>query len=232
MVILHRVRQPASSTLEATQWRSFADPRTVALFPGGELLLDLGCGDGVFLDQVAGRYRRAIGFDVSTRRFSTRGRDPEAWEFVIADLNEGIPAETGRADAVHANQVIEHMHNPLFLAREVRRVLRPAGIFVAATPNVRYLKHVAALVLGGRGPMTSATRVRTPDDWDGGHIHYLTPKDLRWIAREAGFSRCSVQALIGADGALRPLRPMLDRYAKSWPVREFLSGNSLLIAYA
>jgi SAM-dependent methyltransferase len=226
------VLQSRSSTLDATQLRSSPDPRTVALFPGGELLLDLGCGDGAFLDLVATRYRRAIGFDVSTRRFSTRRREPEAWEFVIADLNEGIPAETGAADAVHANQVIEHVDNPLFLAREVHRVLRPGGMFVAATPNVRYLKHVARLLLAGRGPMTSASQARMSGDWDGGHIHYLTPKDLRWITREAGFRRCSVRALVAPSGDLRALRPLLARYATSWPVRELLSGNSQLIAYA
>jgi SAM-dependent methyltransferase len=165
-------------------------------------------------------------------RFSARGKEPDGWEFALADLDQGIPIETGTADAVHANQVIEHVQNPLLLATEARRVLRPGGMFVVATPNVRYLKHVAALLFAGRGLMTSGRAPRTLDNWDDGHLHYLTPTDLRWIAREAGFSRVSVRALIALSGHLRSLRPLMDRHAGSRLVSEFLSGNSLLIAHA
>jgi SAM-dependent methyltransferase len=227
------VRRRRTSTLPSiTRCDARVDPRLVALFPGGDLVLDLGCGDGIWLDEVAGLYRRAIGFDISTRRFSKRQAPPGEWEFVVADLNEGIPVTTGTADAVHANQVIEHVRNPLAFAIEVRRVLRPGGTFVAATPNVRYVKHVTRLVVRGLGPMTSGHEARTRDSWDDGHIHYLTPKDLLWIAHEAGFSRGSVRALISPSGRLRPLRPLLARYARSGLVREFFSGNSLLVACA
>lgn len=216
----------------ATSGYGQVDPRTAALFPGGRLVLDLGCGNGAWLDEIAPRYERAIGLDKSMARLSTRGGPPTCWEFVLADLDDGIPAEGGSADAVHANQVIEHVRNPLALAIEVRRVLRPGGIFVAATPNVRYAKHIARLLVRGRGPMTSGRALRTAQVWDDGHLHYLTPNDLRWIGFEAGFREVFIRALVAQSGSFRFLRLLFEWRAASWPVRELLSGNTLLVAYA
>jgi hypothetical protein len=78
--------------------------------------------------------------------------------------------------------------------------------------------------------MTSARRARTESEWDGGHIHYFTPRDLRWLASEAGFARCETSALIAEDGGGRWLRPALTRFASTAPVQNFLSGNTLMVA--
>lgn len=120
---------------------------------GGDLVIDVGCGDGAPLDHVGDMYRAAVGFDISSERFSRRTDTPGQWSFVLADLNRGIPVASGAADAVHANQVIEHLANPLQFAEEVWRVLRPGGVLVAMTPNVRYVPHVWRLVV--RGPRSS-----------------------------------------------------------------------------
>jgi SAM-dependent methyltransferase len=205
------------------------DSRTIALFTGGTALLDLGCGHGYWLDVVGSRYERAIGIDVSTERFSQRESDPTCWTFVQRDLADRLPADSDSIDAVHANQLIEHVPNPLALAIEVHRVLRPGGLFVAATPNIRYVKHIGRLVLRGKGPATSALPTRwTPELWDGGHLHYFTPDDVEWIAGRAGFSAFQTSALVALNGSA--LRVLLDRFSAAWPVKQFLSGNTLLVA--
>jgi SAM-dependent methyltransferase len=205
------------------------DPRTTALFTGGTLVLDLGCGHGDWLDVVGSRYEDAIGIDISTERFSQRDTDPRCWTFLQRDLAAGLPVDSGSVDAVHANQLIEHVPNPLALALEVHRVLRPGGLFVATTPNIRYLKHIARLAFGGKGPATTALATKwTPELWDGGHLHYFTPDDLEWLARHAGFSSFRTSALVALNGS--PVRRLLDRLSPAWPVRQFLSGNTLLVA--
>ena len=206
-----------------------SDRRIDRYFAGGNLLVDLGCGDGAWLDSVHTQYRNAIGIDVSPAGIDSRATRPD-WRFVEADLNEGIPLHDGAADALHANQVIEHIANPLFFLEEASRVLRPGGVLVVTTPNIRYLRHVGRLVFNGRGPLTSGASVRSRTDWDDGHIHFFTAGDLEWLARTAGFAHQRTQALVDLYGRAQILRRMMDRLAATRLVKGFLSGNLMLVA--
>ena len=212
------------------QARCQMDSRVAQLFAGGEVVVDAGCGDGMALDAIAGRYRIALGMDISRQGMTRRIEPRRGWTFALVDLNGGIPLSSETVDAVHANQVIEHVGNPFHFAAEARRVLRPRGVFVVTTPNVRYLPHVWGLVAKGSGPLTSGLKERTVDSWDGGHIHFFTPSDLTWVMREAGFRDVKTRALIATGGRLRLPRSLLDRWAAAAPVKNFLSGNTLLVA--
>jgi SAM-dependent methyltransferase len=206
-----------------------AEARVDRYFAGGHLVIDLGCGDGSWIDSVRDRYEHAIGFDIAPIEES-RTRPVNGWEFVRADLNAGIPLPDGCADAIHANQVIEHIASPLHLLAEAHRTLRPGGVFLATTPNIRYLRHVFRLIVGGEGPMTSGDALRTKATWDDGHIHFFTAKDLDWIAKTAGFSRVRTEALIALTGPGWGLRRALDRLRGQGLVKGFLTGNIMLIA--
>jgi SAM-dependent methyltransferase len=201
------------------------DKRTSSLLPGGECLLDLGCGDGGALDIIGHRYTRAIGLDINQPPSADR-----FWRYVRADLDCAIPVRSSSVDALHANQVIEHIRNPLAFMAEAHRVLRSGGVFVATTPNVRYLRHVWRLLVQGHGPRTSERSARTTTDWDDGHIQFFTPSDLDWIGRRAGFNEIHVSALVERSGQLGLLRRLLDHFSTSWPVRSFCSGNILFVA--
>jgi SAM-dependent methyltransferase len=205
------------------------DERIASLLRGGHCLLDLGCGDGGFLDAVASRYRMAIGIDLRATCGPER-RGVRQWTYMTADLDDGIPAESWSADAIHSNQVIEHVKNPLAFLAETHRVLRSGGVLVVTTPNVRYLPHVWRLLVRGQGPITSRRGNRTLTDWDDGHIHFLTPTDLEWASRRVGFHLVRTSALVNRSGRLRPVRKILDRASRLEPVKSFLSGNTLLVA--
>jgi methionine biosynthesis protein MetW len=198
------------------------------LFQGGDLIIDLGCGDGRWLDAIGHRYRKAIGVDIMGDE--GRSNPNTGWDFIQADLDQGLPFDDEMADVIRANQVIEHVREPGLFLTGAYRVLRPGGLLVVTTPNIRYVRHLARLVLLGRGPMTSSHPPGAASAWDDGHLHYLTPGDLRRIAREAGFERVRVSALIASSGRFRPLRQILRRLSSMAPVREFFSGNMILIA--
>jgi hypothetical protein len=101
---------------------------------------------------------------------------------------------------------------------------------VVTTPNVRYVRHLFRLAVSGRGPMTSAHEPGSSSAWDDGHLHYFTPGDLRRIATSSGFKSIRLSAWVAPTGRLKPVRPMLNRLSGTAVVREFLSGNTLMVA--
>jgi len=204
------------------------DVRVDAYLRDADELVDLGCGDGSWLDAHP-EPAAAIGIDIDATRRS--GEAPvRSWTFIRADLDEGIPLADGCASAVRANQVVEHIRNPVRFFAEVYRILRPGGVFVATTPNIRYAKHLLRLAIAGKGPMTSQRAERSAVDWDDGHIHFFTAHDLEWLAKTAGFSTYHTEALVDLAGGFKAIRHALDRRRGSALVKGLLSGNLLLVA--
>lgn len=203
-----------------------SDSRTDAAMRGATRLVDLGCGNGWWLDQHPAA--EAIGIDIASG--TTPPPADRSWTFISANLDHGIPIGDEWADAVRANQVIEHISNPVRFFKEVHRVLRPRGIFVATTPNIRYVKHLAKLALIGQGPMTSGGEERTETSWDDGHIHFFTARDLEWLAETTGFGDYRTEALVDLDGRARTARRILDRLRARGVVKGVMTGNLLLIA--
>jgi methionine biosynthesis protein MetW len=205
------------------------DNRLKNIIGTGHRVVDLGCGSGQLLSDLFGQFEQRIGLDVSRRRLEQMASgQTDGWEFREADLNGLFPLEDESVDAAVANQVIEHILDPVKFAREIHRVLRPGGRCVITTPNIRYLKNIARMLFMGYGPRTAGGNI-LDGVWDDGHIHYFTHRDLREIFAQVGFRRIESSALIDLRGAGH-LRFMMDRQAARWPIREFLSGNILLWA--
>lgn len=205
-----------------------SDSRIINILGRGEVLVDLGCGSGELLDEMSGRFSVRIGIDASETRKSRRDVVPTGWEFRMSDLNLRFPFGDGFADRVMANQVIEHVLDPGHFAEEIYRILKPGGIAVITTPNIRYIKHIWRLAVLGCGLRTGNSET-LDGNWDNGHIHYFTHSDLLRIFSNSGFSNVFSQAHIDLSNQSL-LRRLLDRFSRSVPVREFFSGNILLVA--
>lgn len=152
-----------------------------ALVPPVNRLLDVGCGEGSLIGLLEGKARLSVGLDcsfVAAQKASAKGLRVQC-----ADLNAHHPPYRDSVfDAVTCVDVIEHVLDPRHLLRELARVLRPSGILVLTTPNIRHYPFVLSLIRG-RFPRTSGD----PEGYDGGHLHYFTFTDVRHLVEEAGF---------------------------------------------
>ena len=192
----------------------------------GKRVVDLGCGSGEILDDLIDQFGERMGLDVSKKRLEKYNK--RDWLFIEADLNSRFPLRDGVADAVIANQVIEHIVDPLHFASEIHRILRKGGRCVFTTPNIRYFKHVCHLMFSGYGPRTAGGN-KLDGNWDDGHLHYFTHRDLKELFSHAGFTRVRSRALINnRNGNI--VRRTLDLSSFTYPVREFFSGCILLWA--
>jgi SAM-dependent methyltransferase len=142
----------------------------LAGLPAGRVL-DVGCGDGRRLAQL-----RALGWDVYGQDLDEKAAS-YARTFAVPVFCGPLDQAGFRDmefDAVIMNHVIEHVHDPVALLRESKRVLKPGGKLVATTPNAKGWGHArfGACWYGLDPPR---------------HLLLFTPQTLAQIARTSGF---------------------------------------------
>ena len=99
-------------------------------------MLDLGCGTGDSVDQF-----RAVDPIVGWVGVDLE-ESPEVARRVRADAEfrtfdgERLPFEDSSFDFVYCKQVLEHVRRPATLLADVRRVLRPGGVFAGSTSQL------------------------------------------------------------------------------------------------
>lgn len=106
----------------------------------GEAVLDLGCGMGAMLVPLAKRYERVVGIDLSLRvlafaaaRIRARGLRNVR---LVKGVRGAIPLSPSTFDAVVALNVLEHLVDDIDeTLREIRRILRPGGVFCGDSRN-------------------------------------------------------------------------------------------------
>lgn len=102
-------------------------------------LLDVGCGNGVFLSRMKALGWAATGVEIDEKA-ARLARERFGLEVRTGALEEvGFPDDT--FDAVSLSHVIEHVYDPVALVQECRRILRPGGRLIILTPNTRSLGH-------------------------------------------------------------------------------------------
>ena len=102
----------------------------------GKVVLDTGCGVGYGASYLAERALRVVGVDRdgSAIRYACRHFRSPAVQYVVSDC-EGLAFDNNRFDVVTSFELIEHLRDARAYLAEVRRVLKPTGLFIVSTPN-------------------------------------------------------------------------------------------------
>jgi 2-polyprenyl-3-methyl-5-hydroxy-6-metoxy-1,4-benzoquinol methylase len=139
-------------------------------------VLEVGCGDGARLAALAERGWSVTGQEVDDKAGAVAAA--RGFEVHVGDLEAiGLPAD--EYDAVVMNHVLEHVHDPVAVLAECRRLLRPGGVFVAATPNPESYGH--------RKFGASWRGLEPPR-----HLHLFPPTAAHLLAQRAGFERLAI----------------------------------------
>ena len=124
------------SVLQKRAYYAVGDPpaalfrRYYSEFGDARTILDLGCGHGAL-----GRYRPSSDIEVhGIDNDAGAAAAAAAYELALClDVDrEDLPYPDESFDAVLAKDILEHLHDPARVVRELHRVLRPAGVVVAS----------------------------------------------------------------------------------------------------
>jgi SAM-dependent methyltransferase len=135
-------------------------------------LLEIGCGNGRRLAQLRDHGWQVEGQEVDAKaaQFARERLGLTVHEGLITDLD----LEPESYDAIILSHVIEHVHDPIGLLAEARRLLKPKGVLTATTPNAVGLGH---RVFGVNWYGLDSPR----------HLFLFSPRTLDTVARRAGF---------------------------------------------
>ena len=158
-------------------------------------IVELGCGDGSLLVEVANALgiRDFYGVDIDEVALKKAvGRGVKVFK---ADLNsDPLPFKDGFFDAVLMEEVIEHLVNPDNAIREAFRVLKAGGLLLLSTPNLAWWLNRLALLLGYQPYWSECSTVynvgkfkRNQGQPLSGHLRLYTYKALKQLLELHGF---------------------------------------------
>lgn len=172
-----------------------------SFLPNGGAVLDIGCGTGNLLDEIAGSNIAGQGIELSAYAVSKakqKGLKVDQKDLIGAGFS-------GQSfDGVVLLYVLEHVSNPFAMLAEVQRILKPGGYLFLAVPNYNYLR------IAYDNPLSKALLRNAASLHPEEHLQNFTPATIRRIIQKAGLS-------IVRTGLARPLRigPYHVRFAKA-----------------
>ena len=166
-------------------------------------VLDVGCGDGLFL-----RVARDAGWRVDGIEFSPEGASRAAARLerpvAVGDLAMA-PVLPGPFDVVTLWHVLEHLPEPRPMLAAAQRRLRPGGLLVVAVPNLDNIPmRVAYRIARGRPLPLFEPGAREP------HLSHFDRTTLRRILADAGFADIEITT---DRCALTPPKKIIDATA-------------------
>jgi ubiquinone/menaquinone biosynthesis C-methylase UbiE len=151
----------------------------------GGLLLDLACGPGILLEQLASTMSLAAGVDVTPKMLElTRARCLAAGLTtvrVIESIAEQLPFATASFDCVATRLSVHHFPEPQRVLREVARILRSDGVLVLADL-------VSSNDAAESGLHNALEQLRDPS-----HVRMRSERELLELVHDAGFRIVSTE---------------------------------------
>jgi SAM-dependent methyltransferase len=188
------------------------DVRRIAGFlPAPASILDVGCGYGYFMQSAAAAGYDVWGTDLADRAVSAaKLRFPDT--VFLGRLSEISELEARRFDAIFASHLIEHIPDPIPFVRDLAARLRPGGLVIFVTPNIRSL-----LARFSRSRWVS---FKIPE-----HVTYYDPASIRRLMDTAGLETVAVDPAYqhyAVPFVARRLRELFDPVSRLVPRIEAL----------
>jgi SAM-dependent methyltransferase len=149
-----------------------------------DVVLDVGCGAGTnYGERLLSAVSEVHGVELVPA--AVEAANKLGIKALVHDLNQALPHQNDTFDVVLCFEVLEHTFDPLFVTREMYRVLKPGGKLLASVPNMGYFRDRLSYLL--RAYLN--TSGFDPDNvWAGAHIRFFNKRYFGKMLRAAGFT--------------------------------------------
>lgn len=149
---------------------------------GAKTVLDIGCGNAAFTNELARAGLQMTGTDSSHSGLEIARAEYPAVKLRHSSIDEPLETDLrGQYDAAIAVEVIEHLFFPRHLFERASEALRPGGIFIVSTPYHGYWKNLAVALAGKYDEHWHPLR-------DFGHVKFFSLETLGALFEEQGFT--------------------------------------------
>ncbi|MFI7060387.1 class I SAM-dependent methyltransferase [Kribbella sp. NPDC050124] len=156
------------------------DVRRIAEFVPSGRVLEVGCGYGYFLQCAEDAGYDVYGIDLSPTAIKVASERFPGRVF-CGTLEEVPEIHEQQYDVIFGSHLIEHVTEPGAFLESASRLLRPGGVIVLVTPNI---KSLLARVSGRRW-----VSFKIPE-----HVSYYDPTTIAELLRRTGLSVLAVDA--------------------------------------
>jgi ubiquinone/menaquinone biosynthesis C-methylase UbiE len=184
----------------------------------GMRVLDVGCGGGSITLGLAHAVApgEAVGIDsspASIERASERvaAQGIAGVRFATGDAAK-LPFEPASFDVVFAHALLQHVEDPLQVAKELRRVLRPGGVIGVADADLD-----GSLLAPESAPLRRSTEILRNT-----RRHPRIGRQLRELLHDAGCERVQASVVAGARGDASAAKLDGEFYARYFAAEPFI----------
>ncbi len=156
--------------------------------PGREKLLDIGCGMGFFLDLARKSGWEVKGVDISDSAVAY-GREKLGLDIFKGELKEGKFADRS-FEVITSWNVLDQYYDPLGLAQETARLLKPDGMAFFRISNVHFHFPLHLIFKIVRKFFSGGQKLTEPTVF---HIYMFSPRTVKKLLKQVGFKKVIVR---------------------------------------
>lgn len=173
--------------------------------------LDIGCATGLLVEYMQNNGWNSCGVELCAP--AAKYGEEKRGVSIYSGTVEQAAYEENSFDVIHCSHLIEHLNNPSTYMDEVRRILKPGGLFLCTTPNSDGFQ---------AGMFRAKWRSAIAD-----HMFLFSKKTLSDLLLRKSFSIEEVKTWGGIGQGYAPgfIKKILDRSAK-----KFHFGDVMIIS--
>jgi len=154
----------------------------MSVLPENGILLDIGCGTGLFVERFIEAGGTAIGLDISRKMIEKARHRCKPCDFAIG-TGEKIPFCDNSFDGISSLLVFSYVKDPEAMMSEAYRVLKPGGSIAICTLGKKLLTRGIPAIY----QISEKINVKHVVMKDFGE-HYYDKKEMEELFTQAGFS--------------------------------------------